>query len=127
MRTERNRSPVQVFRQGCIEMYGFASFNLFNRHGLGADQLNEELIDHSSYGVKDGDEDNIQDTDYAVHIPPVNIALTNEQMKQPTDSIQPLEDDGNYGINIYLHFSILAHARLSFDIKLPWKKLNTTE
>ena len=102
MRTERNRSPVQVFRQGCIEMYGFASFNLFNRHGLGADQLNEEPIDYTSYGVENAYEDNIQDNDYAVHIPPVNIALTNEQMNHLTDSIQPLEDDGNYGINIYL-------------------------
>ena len=102
MRTERNRSPVQVFRQGCIEIYGFASFNLFNRNGLGTYQLNEEPIDYASYGFEDGDEDDIQNNDYAVHIPPVNIALTNEQVNHLTDSIQPHEDDGNYGINIYL-------------------------
>ena len=45
----------------------------------------------------------VEDEDYQVAVPEININLTDEQNKQLCNSCDPLQNDGNCGKNIFAH------------------------
>ena len=66
-------------------------------------QLQDFEVDTLTYGI-DFDEP-VQNvlSDNDVIVPETTIALTNDQLQELEHSINPLSDDGNYGINHYLN------------------------
>ena len=64
---------------------------------------NVDYLDLTQYGVEDTEAEPLeQQTDELVEVPPVNLHLTEEQHEYLEATIDPLQEDGNYGIHIYL-------------------------
>uniref|UniRef100_A0A7M5TZP3 Integrase catalytic domain-containing protein n=1 Tax=Clytia hemisphaerica TaxID=252671 RepID=A0A7M5TZP3_9CNID len=86
LRTEKNMTPNQLWSRGFLE--------------------SETLVDDTSlvdenYGIDDfGPEPELQ-TNNNIEIPEIENPLTEEEEQYIIDHFVPLENDGNYGINIY--------------------------
>ena len=89
---QHNLSPRQLFVQGSLQM---------QIRGLQALDFFEE-VDHM-YGVDDkisivngGDE-------YTVHVPPTTISLSDQQLSQLHNAVNPLAESENFGIELYIN------------------------
>lgn len=97
MRTERNLSPLQLFIQAQMDHHSYPLFNQENN-----ENITEEPIDASTYGVSDEVDDASQDEDIQpITVPPVHVAIPEAVMQHIVANIDPLEEDGNFGINTY--------------------------
>ena len=89
VRTENGQSPNQLFVSGALRL---------QRSGLAA----VDFFDHVSeeYGMEEEGLPVDDDTE-GVEVPPTNIALSDLQMAELQATIDPLHDDGNFGIGLY--------------------------
>ena len=87
VRTERNRTPLQIWTEGFYKQ--------------GSELIEMTAYDLSQYGIDyDGPLPTLQ-TANNVEIPEVNLPLSQECIQSLT-SMDPLENDGNYGIDVFL-------------------------
>ena len=87
VRTERNRTPLQIWTEGFYKQ--------------GSELIEMTAYDLSQYGIDyDGPLPTLQ-TANNVEIPEVHLALSQECIQSLT-SMDPLENDGNYGIDVFL-------------------------
>ena len=88
MRTEHGHSPVQLFTAGVLRLQrsGMAAVDFFDNisDNFGADE--QGLATDDSEGVT---------------VPAIDINISEENLRLLQRQINPLHDDGNYGINIY--------------------------
>ena len=94
--SENNKTPYQTWTEG---FYIHANSN---QHAVRI-ALEDQVIDPVTYGVDDnGPLPELQTNDHVV-VPRSTIQLAEEQIIALLLAINPLEDDHNYGINIYNH------------------------
>ena len=90
LRTEHNSTPYQLFTSGVLRLHHaeMVSLNFLedvdDRYG----------IDHGHFQV---DHDESED----VVVPPINIQLTEHQVNTLQQTVNPLADSENYGIELY--------------------------
>lgn len=91
--TERNRSPRQLWHSG---MSSAANSDYLAVRSVFADD--EEMNDFGTGGgtIPDCNSDN------DVQVPEALFALSDEQLEQLQESVNPLSEDGNHGINLYV-------------------------
>ena len=88
IRTEQHKTPRQLFLEGMI------------RNGFRG--INEENIDMNYYGI-DWEGPVPIDIEYVqVNIDPILNIFTNLQLISLQNHINPLSEDGNFGISLYL-------------------------
>lgn len=91
LRSEHHQTPLQLFTAGVInqELYAYAS---------------DDVHDFSSYGVV---EDGLApaagtvDEEEGVHVPPLNVTLTDAQSTYLLNAVNPLADSDAYGMDLY--------------------------
>ena len=91
VRTERGMTPNQLFTSGMLKLKhsGLTAMDFF------------DIVDES-YGV---DEEGLvppEDDDEGVEIPRNTIELSEQQLTELTETIDPLGDSDDYGISIYV-------------------------
>ena len=91
IRTEHNLSPHQLFVQGALRM---------QRRGLQALDFFEE-VDHM-YGVDEEISVVDEDDEYTVRVPPSTLSLSDQQLAQPCEAVNPLAESDNFGIKLYV-------------------------
>ncbi|XP_064384818.1 uncharacterized protein LOC135333721 [Halichondria panicea] len=89
VRTEHNLTPHQLFVRGALQM---------QRRGLQALDFFEHIDE--MYGVDE--EISTGDDDYTVRIPPIGLALSDENMALLKERVNPLADSDNFGIELYV-------------------------
>lgn len=99
IRTEHNRTPHQLFAFGALQLQnsGLVAFDFF-------DSVPED------YGV---DRDSISATEDSlegVSVPRNQIELTDMELEQLQNSVNPLSNSDNYGIDIYLQAVSFLHT-----------------
>lgn len=88
MRTEHGHSPVQLFTAGALRL---------QRSGMAAVDFFDDISD--DYGA---DEQGLATEDSeGVTVPAIDVNISEENLRLLQQQINPLHDDGNYGINIY--------------------------
>ena len=87
VRTEHNLSPHQLFVRGALQL---------QRSGLNALDFFQDV--DSMYGV---DEDISEQSDYTVHIPASPFQLTNQQMTQLQNFVNPLQESDEFGVDLF--------------------------
>ena len=93
MRTEGNRSPLQIWTAG---FYEFAE----STYQAVRDVLDAQQVDFNEYGVgDDGPTPDVQTNN--VIVPRSLISLSPNELNFLHDRIDPLVEDGNYGIHLY--------------------------
>ena len=92
IRTQSGMSPHQLFTTGMLRLRnsGLTAMDCF-------DSVNESYGDEEE-GLVGDDEDDCED---GVTVPPLSIDLSDEQMQQLRDQVNPLEDCEDYGLNLY--------------------------
>ena len=91
IRTEHNKTPNQLFASGALQL----------RHaGLVALDFFEQVA--NDHGIDEDDRNAVQDAAEGTHVPEVSFQLTAAQLDTLKQSINPLEDCQNYGIDIYI-------------------------
>ena len=95
--TEHNRTPRQLWASGCLR--NFNSLDVGIRDVLDAENPNDLDFDGDDPDVPLSDPDNEVPR---VEIPVVDYQLDNEVLLVMEQNFDPLTDDNNYGINIYL-------------------------
>lgn len=85
VRTEHNLSPNQLFVQGALEL---------KRRGLHA----LEFFEH----VNDTYDDTAVEDEYTVYVPPDHFSLTEENLADLQQSVNPLAECDNFAIDLYL-------------------------
>ena len=90
--TEGNRSPLSVWHTGVMTMInsGYSAIESL---------LNDN--EWNDYGVDDDEPVVSSDSDNNVQVPEVEFNLDHEQQQQLYNAINPLEDDGNHGCELY--------------------------
>lgn len=88
IRTENGKTPKQLFIAGALQL---------RTSGLTALDFFDEVSDE--YGT--AEEGLTSDSDDGVEVPTVTIHLTEEQLGELQQSVDPLSDDGDFGINLY--------------------------
>jgi hypothetical protein len=89
IRTESNLSPRQLYIQGQL---------LRRRNEI----VSDSDIDEETYGI-DWDGPEVTNSDYEqVELNNIREILTFEQKRNLEQSINPMRNDGNYGINLYV-------------------------
>lgn len=96
--TVGNRSPLQLWHSG---INAVTNSDYCAVDGVFATQ------DWNEYGIGGGPQPSC-DADNYIQVPEVNFAPDPEQFQQLQDHINPLSDDGNHGINLYVA-AILMH------------------
>ena len=79
LRTENGLSPLQLYTEGLLR-----NINSGHSTNIGAD-----------YGVDSEGPFPVEDEDYQVAVPEININLTDEQNEQLCNSYDPLQNDGS--------------------------------
>lgn len=95
--TAGNRSPLQLWHSG---INAVANSDYRTVDGVFAAQ------DWSEYRIGGGPPASC-DTDNDVQVPQVNFEPSPEEFRELQDHINPLSDDGNHGINLYVAAIIL--------------------
>jgi hypothetical protein len=94
MGTANNRSLLQQWYSGLR--------SVIQSDSSAIQSLTQDNINWNAYGI---DQDNIQnidiDTDNDVVVPAMVTQLSDEQAHELQQQINPLDDDGNHGINLY--------------------------
>ena len=85
LRTSRNQSPLAIWQSNMIPL---------------TDE--SPLVNFDEYGVDYGGPTPDVDTNNNVVVPNSSVEITGEQLTYLSDHVDPLNDDGNYGINNYL-------------------------
>ena len=85
LRTENGLSPLQLYTEGLIR-----NINSGHPTNIGTD-----------YGVDSDGPFPVEDEDYQVAVPEININLSDAQNEHLCNSCDPLQDDGNSGKNIF--------------------------
>lgn len=90
--TEGNRSPLSVWHTGVMTMInsGYSAIESL---------LNDN--EWNDYGVDDDGPSVNSDSDNNVQVPEVEFNLDGEQRQQLYNAMNPLEDDGNHGCELY--------------------------
>ena len=90
--TENNLSPLQMYTTGTLQ----------NMHSgyLGVDSILSE-VDMSAYGFDPEGPIPLDDEDYQISVPPININLTEENLRYLSGNCNPLADDGENGRQEY--------------------------
>lgn len=99
IRTEKGKTPQQLFITGALQL---------RESGLTALDYLDEVSEE--YGI--AEEGLASNSDDRVEVPAVNIQLAEEDLTELQQSIDPLSDDGDFGINLYertVQF-VLSHA-----------------
>lgn len=90
VRTEKNRSPLAIWTEG-----------FYNHTGADTDILDMTESDINLYGVDfDGPTPELQ-TNNNIKVPEIDINLSPICEQYIQDNFDPLENDGNFGIDIY--------------------------
>ena len=112
MRTEGNRSPLQIWTAG---FYEFAE----STYQAVRDVLDAQQVDFNEYGVDDdGPTPDVQTNN--VIVPRSLISLSPNEFNFLHDRIDPLVEDGNYGIHLYEEtVNIIQH----FENDINWTLL----
>ena len=101
MRTAHNLSPVQLFVSRCMELYGSQSTVVRELFDDRQENSLHSVVDPPSFGVEIDESEVNEEIDNHVTVPFTEI----ENMDNITEILrefQPLEDDGNFGINTFL-------------------------
>ena len=95
--TEHNRTPRQLWASGCLLSYRSPNAGI-------RDVFDQEMpSDLDTYGNDPDAPPPDPDNDVSgVHVAPVNFVLNNTLTMDLQQNFDPLSDDGNYGISIYL-------------------------
>ena len=95
MRTTYSRSPLQLWHSGfCAANAGYSEVQ-----GV----IDDANRDWNDYGI-DGDGPLSEtSTDYTIEVPEVQISITEAQLDQLQAWIDPLSNDDNHGINLYVN------------------------
>lgn len=94
MRTEGNRSPLQIWTAG---FYEFAE----SSYRAVRDVLDVQQVDFSEYGIDDNGPTPDVQTNNNVIVPRSLVSLSPIELDFLHDRIDPLVEDGNYGIHSY--------------------------
>lgn len=87
--TERNRTPRQLWASGCLRMFHAPTFDILDDPHMYGDDPDAPPPDPDNEAV-------------GVEIDPVNITFQEEVLAVMRQQFDPLFDDGNYGINLFL-------------------------
>ena len=92
--TENNRSPLSVWHTGVMRNFdsGYSAIESL----LMGNEWND-------YGVHDDGPSPESNSDNDVQVPEVEFNLDGEQQQQLYNMIDPLQDDGNHGCELYCH------------------------
>ena len=90
IRTESGMSPNQLFTAGALRLQRsqLIAVDFF-------DQVDED------YGIDEDGSGPTPDDSEGVSIPRSAVQLSDEEMDELQQAVDPLSDDGNYGINLY--------------------------
>jgi hypothetical protein len=100
IRTEHNRTPHQLFAFGALQLQnaGLAALDFFDSVS------NDYGIDRDSYSVT---EDSSVE---GVPVPRNPTPVTDRELEQLQDMVNPLGNSDNYGIDIYLQVVSFLHT-----------------
>ena len=93
MSTERNRSPRQLWHSG---ISAATNSNYLAMQSVFASDQEMNEFGHGGGPTPDLDSDN------DVEVPEVSFALSGEQWQQLQQNVEPLENDNNHGINLFI-------------------------
>ena len=95
MTTIQNRSPLQLWHSGFLA----ANEDYSEFQGV----IDDHNTDWNDYGI-DGDGPlSESNTDNNVEVPEVQVAITEAQLNQLQSWIDPLSNDNNHGIDLYIY------------------------
>ena len=89
VRTEQGLTPAQLFTSGALQL---------RESGLSALDFFDRVTDN--YGVE---EDGVTpyDDDEGVEVPPCRLNLSEDQLEELKETVDPLSDSDNFGIDLY--------------------------
>ena len=90
IRTERNKSPYQIYTEGALQLRqsGRSGLDFF-------DSVN------TSYGVDEQGLTTNDDDDEGIEVPRCNFVLTDDHFEELQQTVHPLQNSDNYGIELY--------------------------
>ena len=95
LRTEHNQSPMQIWVRG---FYQYITDDGSSVHDI----LNRTQVDWNQYGVDpDGPDAQIETNNHVV-VPRSEIRLSEHEFRRLSAQIEPLAQDGNFGVPTYL-------------------------
>ena len=94
MSTEQNKTPFQLWTQGFYN-------NAYSNQQAVRIALEDPIVDLMNYGVDDNGPCPKLQTNNHITVPQSTIQLSEEQKAVLLLVINPLENDQNYGIDIY--------------------------
>ena len=105
MRTEHNRSPRQMFLQDSMVIDD--SVDNEQRHIYSSQVQFHNNTDQNGialFGIDEADLDfdHEEPTEEAVDVPEVTVTFTDEQLRYLALNVDPMFEDGNFGVNNYL-------------------------
>ncbi|XP_028413841.1 uncharacterized protein LOC114536687 isoform X1 [Dendronephthya gigantea] len=104
MSTENNLSPIQMYTDGTLR-------NMHSGH-TGVESILSE-VDMAYYGFDFEGPFPLEDEDYQVSVPEIDIHISEENLRYLNDNCHPLNDDGLEGRQEYLNcMGILANWHL---------------
>ena len=89
IRTAHSRTPSQLFVSRALQL---------QRSGLPAVDFFERVDE--SYGIE---EDGLDGSDEGISVPSISFTLSEDHLTLLKQTIHPLSDSDNYGIDLYLH------------------------
>ena len=89
LRSEHHQTPLQLFTAGVINQKMFASDGVHNISSYGV--VEDGLV--PAAGTADEEE--------GVHVPPLNVTLTDAQSTYLLNTVNPLADNDAYGMDLY--------------------------
>ena len=92
--TENNLSPLQMYAQGTLQ-------NMHSGH-TGVDSILSE-VDMAYFGFDPDGPLSLEDEDYQVSVPAINLDLSEENLRYLSDNCHPLNDDGLDGRQEYIN------------------------
>lgn len=103
MSTERNRSPRQLWHSGITAA---TNSNYLAVQSVFANDQEMNEFGNGGGPIPDLDSEN------AVEVPEVSFALSDEQWQLLQENVEPLADDGNHGVNLYVAALDIVHERI---------------
>ena len=92
--TENNLSSLQMYAQGTLQ-------NMHSGH-TGVDSILSE-VDMAYFGFDPDGPLSLEDKDYQVSVPAINLDLSEENLRYLSDNCHPLNDDGLDGRQEYIN------------------------
>ena len=101
MRTAHNHSPLQVFYEGVLS----------HSTCTGAHSIIAGDIPDSTYGIDDEVPGSIDSEDDSVVVVPPSVNISPEQLEQLEWAIDPIQDDNQHGMALYIAAREFLHSR----------------